>query len=74
MDIINGRKEEAYKFVKNAFRDGNVPVTGTSITTVLPPIRKFDEHSQRGKIKESVLQRFKEFLDRFFDISGGSFS
>lgn len=70
----NLNKEEAYRFVKNAFRDGNVPVTGTSITTVLPPIRKFDEHSQRGKIKESVLQRFKEFLDRFFDISGGSFS
>lgn len=70
----NLNKEEAYKFVKNAFRDGSVSVTGTSITAVLPSIRKFDEHSQRSKIKENVLQRFKEFLDRFFDISGGSFS
>ncbi len=70
----NLNREEAYKFVKNAFRDGSVPVTGTAITTVLPPTRKFDRDSQRSKIKENVLKKLKEFFDRFFDISGGMFS
>lgn len=70
----NLNREEAYKFVKNAFRDGSVPVTGTAITTVLPPTRTFDRDSQRSKIKESVLKKLKEFFDRFFDISGGVFN
>lgn len=70
----NLNRAEAYKFVKNAFRDGSIPVTGTAITTVLPPTRKFDRDSQRSKIKENVLKKLKEFFDRFFDISGGMFN
>ncbi len=65
--------EEVYKFIRNAFRDGGIPVTGMSISDVLPPITRFTPGGERSKKKESVLNRLKEFFERFFDISGGSF-
>jgi type I restriction enzyme R subunit len=32
-------KTETEKFVKNAFRDGFIPETGTAITKLLPPLK-----------------------------------
>lgn len=64
-------KDETYKFVHNAFRDGGVPMTGTGITKVLPPISKFRPDGARTKKRESVLSKLTSFFERFFDISGG---
>ena len=45
-----------YTFVKNAFRDGGVPTTGTGITKVLPPISKFRPDGART---QKARKRFK---------------
>ncbi|MCF8299052.1 MAG: type I restriction endonuclease subunit R [Saprospiraceae bacterium] len=71
--IINDEnldKEEAYIFITNAFRDGYVQESGTALTKVLPPVSRFSKTGERTKKKASVLERFKAFFNRFWNISG----
>ena len=63
--------EETYKFVRNAFRNGNVATTGTAIAKILPPVSRFSPSGERSKKRESVLDKLMSFFERFFDISGG---
>jgi type I restriction enzyme, R subunit len=63
--------DETYKFIKNAFRDGNITRTGTAITKVLPPVSRFSQDGKRSKKRETVLEKLTKFFERFFDISGG---
>ncbi|MDR2057166.1 MAG: hypothetical protein LBP83_02590, partial [Dysgonamonadaceae bacterium] len=69
----NLNKEETYKFIQNAFRDSNVPTTGTAIAKILPPISRFDRSANRTQKRETVLDKLRAFFDRFWDISGGNF-
>ena len=62
-------QEATYKFIKNAFRDGNVARAGTAITKVLPPISMFRPDGARTKKRETVLGKLTKFFERFFDIS-----
>ena len=64
--------DAAYTFVNNAFRDGNVAITGTAITKILPPVSRFSPTGERTKKRESVLSRLTKFFERFFDISTGT--
>jgi type I restriction enzyme, R subunit len=66
--------DAAYKFVKNAFRDGSVTTSGTSISKVLPPVSRFSPTGERTKKRESVLAKLSNFFERFFDISGRKFT
>lgn len=61
--------EETYKFIKNSFRDGNIPATGTALTKVLPPVSRFSKTGERTKKRETVIEKFTKFFERFFDIS-----
>lgn len=63
--------DETYKFIRNAFRNGNVSTTGTAIAKVLPPVSRFSPGGERTKKRESVLDKLTRFFERFFDISGG---
>ncbi|PIZ74391.1 DEAD/DEAH box helicase, partial [Candidatus Peregrinibacteria bacterium CG_4_10_14_0_2_um_filter_43_11] len=63
--------EETYKFVRNAFRNGNVSTTGTAISKILPPVSRFSPGGERTKKREGVLDKLMSFFERFFDISGG---
>ena len=63
--------EATYKFVENAFRDGAVQSTGTAIAKILPPVSRFSADNERGRKRETVLEKINEFFSRFFDISGG---
>ena len=65
----NLNRDETYKFVENAFRDGGVQTSGTAITKVLPPISIFTPTNERGKKRENVLEKITAFFERFFDIS-----
>lgn len=67
-------RDATYAFVKNAFRDGGVVVTGTAISKVLPPVSRFSPTGERTLKRESVLGKLTSFFERFFDISGGKFS
>lgn len=65
-------KDEAYKFIKNAFRDGFVQTTGTAITKVLPPVSRFTPTGDRTKKRETVFGKLIAFFNKFYDISGGN--
>jgi len=66
-------REATYKFIRNAFRDGSVPTTGTAISKVLPPVSRFSPTGERTQKRESVLTKLSNFFERFFDISGNDF-
>lgn len=66
-------KDEAYKFINNAFRDGFVQNTGTAITKVLPPVSRFTPTGDRTKKRDTVLEKLGAFFNKFWDISGGRF-
>jgi type I restriction enzyme, R subunit len=73
--IINDEnldKEEAYKFIANAFRNGYVQESGTALIKVLPPVSRFSPSGERTKKKASILERFKAFFNRFWNISGSN--
>lgn len=77
LDIIitteNLDKDETYKFITNAFRDGFVQNTGTAISKVLPPVSRFSPSGERTKKRETVLEKLGAFFNKFWDISGGRF-
>ncbi len=62
---------ETYKFIRNAFRNGSVAATGTDLARVLPPVSRFSPGGERSKKRQSVLDKFICFFERFFDISNG---
>ncbi len=64
----NLNRDEAYKFMDNAFRDGFVQTTGTAITKVLPPVSRFTPTGDRTKKREAVIERLTVFFNRFWDI------
>jgi type I restriction enzyme R subunit len=66
-------REATYKFIRNAFRDGSVPITGTAISKILPPVSRFSPTGERTQKRESVLTKLSGFFERFFDISGKDF-
>lgn len=61
--------EATYKFVKNAFRDGGVQRYGGAVMKLLPPISIFTPTNERGKKRETVLDKLTAFFERFFDIA-----
>ncbi|MBP6869169.1 MAG: type I restriction endonuclease subunit R [Candidatus Pacebacteria bacterium] len=65
--------DATYTFVRNAFRDGVVPTTGTAISNVLPPVSRFSPTGERTQKRASVLNKLTAFFDKFFDISRGDF-
>lgn len=65
-------REETYRFVESAFRDGNVQTSGTAITKIMPPVTRFSPDQNRSKKRETVLDRISAFFEKFFDISSGN--
>jgi len=66
-------KEETFKYIDNAFRDGYIQKTGTALTKVLPPVSRFSPTSDRAKKRETVIEKLTDFFNRFWDIAGGRF-
>lgn len=65
----NLAKVETYAFINNAFRDGYVQTTGTGLAKILPPVSRFTPTGERTQKRESVIEKLKEFFNRFWDIS-----
>jgi type I restriction enzyme R subunit len=66
-------REETYKFMTSAFRDGYIQTTGTSFTKVLPPVSRFLPTGDRTKKREIVLEKLSVFFNKFKDISQTEF-
>jgi type I restriction enzyme R subunit len=56
-------------FVDNAFRDGVIPVTGTAITRILPPVSRFNKNNSHAIKKQTVLEKLGAFFERFFGLA-----
>lgn len=65
----NLNKEETYKYVNNAFKNGYVQENGIQINKVLPPLPIIDPQKRRQKKRETVIQKIIAFFNRFQDIS-----
>lgn len=61
------KESETRKYMENAFRDGELKTTGTDIDKLMPPVSRFGGGGRAEK-KQSVIDKFKAFFDRFFGI------
>ncbi|WP_326611542.1 type I restriction endonuclease subunit R [Streptomyces scopuliridis] len=65
----NLKPEPARAFVEGAFRNGEIPTSGTAITKILPPVSRFARANNHGAKKAVVLEKLKAFFDRFSSLS-----
>lgn len=71
----NLNRSKALDFIEQSFRNGEIRESGTGIADILPPMGLFgNAGARRAEKKKNVVRRLKEFFDRFYDISGGTFS
>lgn len=61
--------EETRSFVDNAFRDGAIPVSGTAITKILPPVSRFAKDGGHAAKKQNVLAKLMAYFERFFGLA-----
>jgi len=69
IEAENLRPEETRDFIESAFRDGAIQASGTAITMILPPVSKFSPDAGYGEKKQRVLDKLRDFLDRFLGLS-----
>ncbi len=60
--------EAARAFVDDAFRDGALPLGGTAITRVLPPLSRFTRDNGHATKKGVVLEKLAAFFERYFGL------
>ncbi len=65
----NLNADETKAFVDNAFRDGNIPTTGTAITRILPPVSRFSKGNGHAAKKQTVLDKLAAFFERYFGLT-----
>lgn len=71
----NLNRSKTLDFIEQSFRNGEIRESGTGIADILPPMGLFgNAGARRAEKKKNVVRRLKEFFDRFYDISGGTFS
>ena len=68
----NLKPEDTRKYMECAFRDGEIKTVGTEIDKLLPPISRFGGTGNRAKKKQSVIEKFKAFFEKYFGIGGSS--
>ncbi len=68
----NLKPDDTRKYMECAFRDGEIKTVGTEIDKLLPPISRFDGTGNRAKKKQSVIEKFKAFFEKYFGIGGSS--
>ena len=70
-EIISGEKlkpEKTQEFIDRCFKDGYVEENGTAITDILPPMPLFGAGNRRQQTKQRVIEKIKQFFDRFTNI------
>ena len=64
----NLKPDETVRFVDNAFRDGELKTTGVGVDSLLPPMRRFGNNSNRAEKKQTVIEKLKAFFEKFSGI------
>ncbi len=68
----NLNEEETRKFMEDSFRNGEIKTTGTEIDKIMPPISRFGS-GNRAKKKQTIIEKFIAFFERFFGIATNKF-
>ncbi len=66
------KPEETRAFIEAAFRDGSIRASGTAITKVIPPTKRFSTNGGHGEKKQRVLAKLIAFFERFFGLGTGA--
>lgn len=67
------KEDETLSFVERAFEDGYISDGGTAITKILPPMPVIGGGKKRAEKKTRVVERLRQFLDRFLPLCDGKF-
>lgn len=67
------KEPETRKYMANAFRDGEIKTVGTDIDKLMPPVSRFGGGGRTQK-KQTVIDKLKEFFDKYFGVGGSSMS
>jgi len=65
------KPKDTRKYLENAFRDGEIKTAGTDIDKLMPPVSRFGGGG-RAKKKQGVIDKLKEFFEKYFGIGGSS--
>ncbi|MBQ2656557.1 MAG: type I restriction endonuclease subunit R, partial [Erysipelotrichaceae bacterium] len=57
---------ETYQFTHDSLENGRFDTSGTAINRILPPMSRFSK--DRSTVKERVIEKLREFFDRFWDL------
>lgn len=66
------KPKETYKFMANAFRDGEVKTVGTEIDKLMPAMSRFTVGNKRVEKKLGIIEKFYAFFEKYFGIGGSS--
>lgn len=59
--------EEIRRFIDNAFRDGIMKTTGTSVDRLMPPVSRFGE-GNRGIKKQGIIEKLLSLFEKYFGL------
>lgn len=60
--------EETKKYLSNAFRDGQIKITGTDIDKIMPPVSRFGGGARAEK-KQAVIEKLKAFFEKYYGLA-----
>ncbi len=69
----NLKPTESKEFITTSFRRGYVPEVGLELNGILPPINPFDPKANREGVMQRVLEKIKQFFNKFYDVANGEF-
>ncbi|MCK1803673.1 type I restriction endonuclease subunit R [Brevibacterium sp. R8603A2] len=72
IDELELKPEQTRAFVVAAFRDAQLSTGGTAITTIMPPVSRFNREAGHGDKKKRVIEALTNFFERYFGLAGGS--
>ncbi|NMB43252.1 MAG: type I restriction endonuclease subunit R, partial [Clostridiales bacterium] len=61
------KAEETRRFIDNAFRDGMMKTTGTSVDRLMPPVSRFGGGNRTIK-KQGVIEKLLGFFEKYFGL------
>ena len=65
----NLKEEKTKKYIEDCFEIGEIRTTGTDINDIMPPVSRFAKNTiNRATKKQSILNKFFSFFDKFWGI------
>ncbi|MFU0783636.1 MAG: Type I restriction enzyme endonuclease subunit [Thermoanaerobacterium thermosaccharolyticum] len=61
------KPEETKRLIDNAFRDGILKTTGTSIDKIMPPVSRFGGGNRAIK-KQTIIEKLLNFFEKYFGL------